>query len=69
MILGAVTIFGVLSWYFIPEHKWLRRELVLRQMQTANEEPVGTSTVPELSASTSTHRTRVEERDDTKADD
>lgn len=37
MILGAVTIFGILSWYFVPEHKWLRREQVLRALNVADE--------------------------------
>ena len=38
VILGAVTIFGILSWYFIPADKWLRREQVLRALQVADEE-------------------------------
>ena len=37
VILGAVTIFGILSWYFIPEDKWLRREVVLQSLQATNE--------------------------------
>ncbi|KAH9909440.1 amino acid transporter [Fomitopsis serialis] len=41
VILGAVTIFGILSWYFIPAEKWLRREQVLRALQVADEEPFG----------------------------
>ena len=62
VILGAVTIFGVLSWYLIPEHKWLRRSLVEQQLLTANEVPVaGASTVPELSTSQSTSRRRSED--------
>ncbi|KAI6046535.1 hypothetical protein EDC04DRAFT_2864725 [Pisolithus marmoratus] len=32
VIFIAITIFAVLSWYFIPEEKWLRREQVLRAM-------------------------------------
>ena len=51
MILGAVTIFGIASWYFIPEDKWLRREQILRQMQVADEplgeESTGSTSVPE----------------------
>ncbi|KAF7319913.1 Gamma-aminobutyric acid transporter [Mycena kentingensis (nom. inval.)] len=35
VIFGAVTIFGVISWYLIPEDKWLRRELVLQQQAEA----------------------------------
>ncbi|KAI0723612.1 amino acid transporter [Earliella scabrosa] len=37
VILGTVTIFGILSWYFIPEDQWLRREQVIQQLQAANE--------------------------------
>ncbi|KAJ7768611.1 hypothetical protein DFH07DRAFT_954503 [Mycena maculata] len=32
VIFGAVTIFGVTSWYFMPEGKWLHRELVLQTL-------------------------------------
>jgi len=39
VIFGAVTIFGVASWYFTPEDKWLRRELVLQALRTADEVP------------------------------
>lgn len=35
VIFGAVTIFGVMSWYFVPEGKWLRREAVLQAMHAA----------------------------------
>ncbi|KAK7471228.1 hypothetical protein VKT23_002636 [Stygiomarasmius scandens] len=42
VIFGAVTIFGILSWWFTPEEKWLRREVVLRALEsTDNEEAVG----------------------------
>lgn len=34
VIFGAVTIFAFLSWWFIPEEKWLRRQ----QVKTAFEE-------------------------------
>ncbi|KAK7031520.1 gamma-aminobutyric acid transporter [Favolaschia claudopus] len=37
VIFGAVTIFGIACWYFTPEEKWLRRELVLQALQTADE--------------------------------
>ncbi|PCH41639.1 amino acid transporter [Wolfiporia cocos MD-104 SS10] len=40
VIFGAVTIFGILSWYFIPEDRWLRREQVLRALQVADEAPL-----------------------------
>ena len=36
VIFGSVTIFGILSWYFIPEHKWLRREAVIKAMAEAD---------------------------------
>ncbi|KAJ7852785.1 amino acid permease-domain-containing protein [Mycena olivaceomarginata] len=36
VIFGAVTIFGVISWYFTPEDKWLRRELVLQAVGAAH---------------------------------
>ena len=36
MIFGAVTFFGVLSWYFTPEDKWLRREHVLQSLKAAD---------------------------------
>lgn len=28
--MGAVTIFAILTWYFTPEDKWLKREQILR---------------------------------------
>lgn len=37
VILGAVTIFGIVSWYFIPEQKWLRREQVLRALHVSDQ--------------------------------
>ncbi|KAI0829268.1 hypothetical protein BC628DRAFT_1337291 [Trametes gibbosa] len=37
VILGAATIFGVLSWYIVPEDKWLRREQVEQQLRVADE--------------------------------
>lgn len=39
VIFGAVTIFGILSWYFIPAEKWLRREQVLHALEATEEEP------------------------------
>ncbi|CAK5284355.1 unnamed protein product [Mycena citricolor] len=35
VIFGAVTLFGIASWYWIPEDKWLRREVVLQVMNAA----------------------------------
>ena len=36
VIFGAVTVFGILSWWFIPESKWLRRDIVLKGLQEAH---------------------------------
>ncbi|KAH8829950.1 gamma-aminobutyric acid transporter [Flagelloscypha sp. PMI_526] len=33
VIFGAITVFGVLSWWFIPEDKWLRREIILKGLE------------------------------------
>ncbi|KAE9399098.1 hypothetical protein BT96DRAFT_994218 [Gymnopus androsaceus JB14] len=38
VIFGSVTIFGILTWYFTPEDKWLRREQVLQALHSANED-------------------------------
>ncbi|KAF8630535.1 hypothetical protein AX15_002857 [Amanita polypyramis BW_CC] len=32
VIFGSVTIFGVLTWYFTPEEKWLPRETILQAL-------------------------------------
>ncbi|KAJ6622580.1 hypothetical protein B0H10DRAFT_2187489 [Mycena sp. CBHHK59/15] len=37
VIFGSVTVFGIASWYLTPEDKWLRRELVLKALHTADE--------------------------------
>jgi len=37
VIFGSVTIFAILSWYFTPEDKWLRREQVLQALRTVDE--------------------------------
>lgn len=66
VIFGSVTIFGIFSWYFVPEHKWLRRELVLRQMQTANEDPVRSEPILDLPSQGAVHRIRP---DDSKITD
>jgi len=36
VIFGSVTIFGLLSWYFTPEDKWLRKDQVVQAMNAAN---------------------------------
>jgi translation initiation factor 5B len=28
--MGAVTIFAILSWYFVPEQNWLKKEQILK---------------------------------------
>jgi len=38
VIFGAITLFGVLTWYFTPEEKWLRREHVIQAIQAADQE-------------------------------
>ncbi|EKM59529.1 uncharacterized protein PHACADRAFT_250094 [Phanerochaete carnosa HHB-10118-sp] len=57
-IFGSVTVFGLLSWYIVPDSKWLRRELVQQQLHTANDgaTSIGTSTIPELSATQAVRR-------------
>jgi len=44
VILGAVTIFAIGSWYFTPENLWLPREQILKALHTADEEASGDST-------------------------
>ncbi|TDL29015.1 hypothetical protein BD410DRAFT_810858 [Rickenella mellea] len=39
VIFGAVTIFGVLSWYFTPAEKWLPREKIIQALHTADGDP------------------------------
>ena len=41
VILGAITIFAILSWWFIPAESWLPREQVMRALNTSDEEPIG----------------------------
>ncbi|KAF5322482.1 hypothetical protein D9619_001165 [Psilocybe cf. subviscida] len=36
VIFGAITIFGVLSWWFTPPEQWLRREQVLETLSGAD---------------------------------
>ncbi|KAJ3479047.1 hypothetical protein NLI96_g9334 [Meripilus lineatus] len=37
VIFGAVTIFGILSWYLIPEENWLPREQVIQALQASDQ--------------------------------
>ncbi|KAI9572429.1 hypothetical protein HD554DRAFT_2015076 [Boletus coccyginus] len=36
VIFGTVSIFAVLSWYFTPEDKWLRRDQVLKAIEATD---------------------------------
>ena len=36
MIFGSATIFGIISYFVIPEDKWLSREKILLALQTAD---------------------------------
>jgi hypothetical protein len=38
-IFGSVSVFAVLSWYFIPPNKWLRQEQIERALHTAEGHP------------------------------
>ena len=39
VILGSVTIFAVLTWYFTPANKWLRQEQIENAMRAAEGHP------------------------------
>lgn len=41
VIFGSITVFGVLTWYFTPAEKWLRREHILQAMLATEGEPTG----------------------------
>jgi len=48
IILGGVTILAILSWYFIPEDKWLRHSHVKAMLDAADHDVgdvVGSPTV------------------------
>jgi len=34
-----VSVFAILSWYFIPPDKWLRQEQIERALRTAEGHP------------------------------
>lgn len=38
VIFGSVTLFGILCWYLTPPEKWLRREIVLKALNDANND-------------------------------
>lgn len=37
VIFGSVTIFGIASWFFMPEEKWLRKDQILQALQAADQ--------------------------------
>lgn len=41
VIFGSITVFGVLTWYFTPAEKWLRREHILQAMLATEGDPTG----------------------------
>ncbi|KAH7921705.1 amino acid transporter [Leucogyrophana mollusca] len=36
VIFGAISLFAVVSWFVMPEEKWLKREQVLKALETAD---------------------------------
>jgi len=36
VIFGSVTIFGIVSWYFTPEDRWLRPELLIQGIENTD---------------------------------
>ncbi|KAG1739943.1 uncharacterized protein EDB91DRAFT_1082308 [Suillus paluster] len=36
VIFGAISIFAFLSWYFTPEEKWLRKDQILKALETVD---------------------------------
>ncbi|KAF8966419.1 hypothetical protein BDZ97DRAFT_1903742 [Flammula alnicola] len=38
VIFGSITLFGVLTWYFTPAEKWLRREHIMQALNAADEQ-------------------------------
>jgi len=51
VIFGSITIFALISWWLIPEEKWLRKKFLLNAKATAdNAEPLANEE-PEIEAS------------------
>ena len=48
VIFGAVTIFALLSWYFVPPNKWLRQEQIERAMRAAEGRPDPVETITDV---------------------
>ena len=61
VILGAVTIFGILSYYIVPDDKWLRKSLVEQTLRAADEPIPTTSTGLRHRESTATDGIDVKE--------
>ncbi|PCH41638.1 amino acid transporter [Wolfiporia cocos MD-104 SS10] len=66
VIFGAVTIFGILSWYFVPEERWLRRDQILLAFDITNEVPMqtGSSAVAGGDQSVRHRRESIEKQND-----
>jgi hypothetical protein len=45
VILGAVTIFAVFTWYFTPANNWLRQEQIEQALRIAEGHPAPADTV------------------------
>ena len=41
--MGVITIFAILSWWFIPAEKWLPRERIVKALNAADEKPKGST--------------------------
>ena len=39
MVFGGVNILAILSWWFIPEDRWLPREQIMRVLKAVDEDP------------------------------
>jgi len=48
VIFGSVTIFAILSWYFIPPNKWLRQAQIEGAMCTAEGHPDAVETTADM---------------------
>jgi translation initiation factor 5B len=36
VIFGSVTVLGIISWWFTPEDRWLRRDVLLQGLQNSD---------------------------------
>jgi hypothetical protein len=44
LIFGSITIFAVISWFVIPEEKWLRKQFLINaKAATGNEEAMNST--------------------------